>query len=51
MLCIWRSRRRIVLVLGCLTVCASAAADTIVLKNGRRIAALSVTQAGDKISV
>jgi tetratricopeptide (TPR) repeat protein len=50
MLRIWRSRREIVLVLGCLTVCANAFADTIVLKNGRRIAALSVTQAGDKIS-
>jgi tetratricopeptide (TPR) repeat protein len=33
----------------CLALPASARADTIVLKNGRRIAALSVTMAGDKI--
>ncbi len=36
-------------VVGCLTA-VSAIGDTIVLKNGRRITALSVTQAGDKIS-
>jgi tetratricopeptide (TPR) repeat protein len=36
-------------VVWCLTP-AGALGDTIVLKNGRRIAALSVTQAGDKIT-
>jgi tetratricopeptide (TPR) repeat protein len=34
----------------CLVVAASTFGDTIVLKNGRRITALSVTQQGDKIS-
>jgi tetratricopeptide (TPR) repeat protein len=32
-----------------LSVCGRAAADTIVLKNGRRIKALSVVEAGDKV--
>src|SRR5215467_14794180 len=32
-----------------LAVCGTARADTIVLKNGRRIVVLSVTQEGDKI--
>jgi tetratricopeptide (TPR) repeat protein len=31
------------------SVCGRAAADTIVLKNGRRIKALSVVEAGDKV--
>jgi tetratricopeptide (TPR) repeat protein len=35
---------------GWLFLAASTLGDTIVLKNGRRITALSVTQAGDKIS-
>src|SRR5437879_8127311 len=34
----------------CLAVAANTFGDTIVLKNGRRITALSVTQQGDKIS-
>ena len=37
------------LVAAVLLAAASARADTIVLKNGRRIAALSVTEDGDKI--
>src|SRR5438309_10818580 len=34
----------------CLAVAANTFGDTIVLKNGRRITALSVTQEGDKAS-
>jgi tetratricopeptide (TPR) repeat protein len=47
---IWNFRREILLAVVCLGATASAAADTIVLKNGRRIFVLSVTQAGDKIT-
>src|SRR5437868_6875930 len=48
----WKLKiRRILLpALVCLFVAESAPADTIVLKNGRRIAALSVTQEGEKIT-
>ena len=34
----------------CLLAAAEIFGDTIVLKNGRRITALSVTQQGDKVS-
>ncbi len=34
----------------CLAAAAGISGDTIVLKNGRRITALSVTQEGDKVS-
>src|ERR1700751_297473 len=34
----------------CLILAATVRGDTIVLKNGRRIAALSVTQEGEKIT-
>ena len=36
--------------IACLLVGANTPGDTIVLKNGRRIVALSVTQAGDKVT-
>jgi tetratricopeptide (TPR) repeat protein len=44
---IWRLS---LIVAVCLPAAVSARGDTIVLKNGRRITALSVTQAGDKIT-
>src|ERR1700746_3816814 len=43
---IWRLSLAIAV---CLPAAVSTRGDTIVLKNGRRITALSVTQAGDKI--
>jgi len=46
----WRSSRALLLPLAlCATLCASVAADTIVLKNGRRIVALVAVEEGDKI--
>jgi tetratricopeptide (TPR) repeat protein len=47
---ILKFRREVLLALACLGVTPNATGDTIVLKNGRRIAVLSVTQAGDKIT-
>src|SRR5260370_37320575 len=46
------SRHRNCILLLCaalLAISARASADTIVLKNGRRIAALSVVEEGDKV--
>ncbi len=46
------SRRRNCILFLCaalLAISARAAADTIVLKNGRRIVALSVVEEGDKV--
>ncbi len=46
----WKIRRATLLAASCLIAAVSArAGDTIVLKNGRRIIALSVTQEGEKI--
>jgi tetratricopeptide (TPR) repeat protein len=47
---IWKIRRAPLLLSVCLIAAAIALGDTIVLKNGRRIAALSVTQEGNKIT-
>ena len=47
----WKIRRTSLLVAICLVAAASTrGGDTIVLKNGRRIIALSVTQEGEKIT-
>src|SRR5229473_6684378 len=45
----WKIRRTW-LVAACLVATTGARGDTIVLKNGRRITALSVTQEGEKIT-
>ena len=47
---IWKIRRAILLTVVCLSGAARMPGDTIVLKNGRRIVALSVTQTGDKMT-
>jgi tetratricopeptide (TPR) repeat protein len=47
---IWKIRRPMLLAVVCLVAAASMPGDTIVLKNGRRIVALSVTQTGDKVT-
>src|SRR6267143_2138200 len=41
--------RTVLLGVALLSVCGGAAADTIVLKNGRRIIALSAVEEGDKV--
>jgi tetratricopeptide (TPR) repeat protein len=46
----WKIRRASLLAAICLVAAASTRGDTIVLKNGRRITALSVTQEGEKIT-
>src|SRR5258708_25453497 len=46
----WKVRRACLLVVVCLVATTGARGDTIVLKNGRRIIALSVTQEGEKIT-
>src|SRR5260370_34938548 len=46
----WKVRRACLLVVVCLVATTGARGDTIVLKNGRRITALSVTQEGEKIT-
>src|SRR4029077_15911863 len=46
----WKVRRACLLVAVCLVATTGARGDTIVLKNGRRITALSVTQEGEKIT-
>src|SRR5258708_28186803 len=46
----WKVRRACLLVVVCLAATIGARGDTIVLKNGRRITALSVTQEGEKIT-
>jgi len=46
----WKIRRASLLAAICLVATASTRGDTIVLKNGRRITALSVTQEGEKIT-
>jgi tetratricopeptide (TPR) repeat protein len=46
----WKIRPACLLVAVCLVATIAAHGDTIVLKNGRRIAALSVTQEGEKIT-
>jgi len=46
-----RSRNRVFLLgLALLFLSGRAAADTIVLKNGRRIVALSAVEQGDKVN-
>jgi len=47
---IWKICRAILLTVVCLSGAARMPGDTIVLKNGRRILALSVTQTGDKVT-
>jgi tetratricopeptide (TPR) repeat protein len=42
--------RTLLMTAACLVAATTAVSDTIVLKNGRRILALSVTQQGDKVS-
>jgi tetratricopeptide (TPR) repeat protein len=49
MRCDWKNRHGWVFAGALLCAAGGARADTIVLKNGKRIAALSVTQDGDKI--
>jgi tetratricopeptide (TPR) repeat protein len=46
----WKIRRTWLLASACLVATSGARGDTIVLKNGRRIIALSVTQEGEKIT-
>src|SRR6202030_1630084 len=46
----WKIRRTWLLAAACLVATTVALGDTIVLKNGRRITALSVTQEGEKIT-
>src|SRR6201982_943707 len=46
----WKIRPASLLAAICLAGAASTRGDTIVLKNGRRIIALSVTQEGEKIT-
>ena len=46
----WKIRRTWLLAAVCLAATTGARGDTIVLKNGRRITALSVTQEGEKIT-
>ena len=46
----WKIRRTWLLAAVCLVATTGARGDTIVLKNGRRIIALSVTQEGEKIT-
>jgi tetratricopeptide (TPR) repeat protein len=46
----WKMRREILLVAASLIAAVATPGDTIVLKNGRRITALSVTQEGDKVT-
>ena len=46
----WKIRRTWLAAAVCLVATTGARGDTIVLKNGRRITALSVTQEGGKIS-
>jgi tetratricopeptide (TPR) repeat protein len=46
----WKIRRASLLAALCFVAAATARGDTIVLKNGRRIMALSVTQEGEKIT-
>jgi len=46
----WKIRRGFLMASVCLLAAAEIFGDTIVLKNGRRITALSVTQQGDKVS-
>src|SRR2546427_10746442 len=46
----WKIRQGLLMASLCLAAAAGISGDTIVLKNGRRIKALSVTQEGDKIS-
>jgi Peptidase MA superfamily len=46
----WRIRRASLLAAVCLVAGETVRGDTIVLKNGRRIIALSVTQEGEKIT-
>lgn len=46
----WKNRRPWLLAAVCLVATTGARGDTIVLKNGRRIIALSVTQEGEKIT-
>src|SRR5258708_19958401 len=46
----WRKIRvGLLLALACMCAATVARGDTIVLKNGRRISALSVTENGDKV--
>src|SRR5260370_35385215 len=46
----WKIRRASLLAAICLVAAATARGDTIFLKNGRRIIALSVTEEGQKIT-
>src|SRR6266478_3299791 len=46
----WRIRRALLLAAVCFIAAGTVRGDTIVLKNGRRITALSVTQEGEKIT-
>src|SRR5712672_1566043 len=46
----WKIRRTWLAAAACLVAATDARGDTIVLKNGRRITALSVTQEGEKIT-
>ena len=46
----WKIRRASLLAAICLVAAVTARGDTIVLKNGRRIIALSVTEEGQKIT-
>jgi tetratricopeptide (TPR) repeat protein len=46
----WKIRRTWLVAAACLLATTDARGDTIVLKNGRRITALSVTQEGEKIT-
>src|SRR6266851_7184553 len=46
----WKTRRTWLVAAVCLVAITGARGDTIVLKNGRRITALSVTQEGEKIT-
>jgi tetratricopeptide (TPR) repeat protein len=45
----WNRIRAVVLCAGLLSLSSVATADTIVLKNGRRITAMSVVEEGDKV--
>jgi tetratricopeptide (TPR) repeat protein len=46
----WKIRRGLLMASLCHAAAAGVSGDTIVLKNGRRITALSVTQGGEKVS-
>jgi tetratricopeptide (TPR) repeat protein len=48
--CIWKLRREILVLASAAIAAVATPGDTIVLKNGRRITALSVTQVGDKVT-